>query len=106
RLFDARSPEADAVLAFLWRSGQWAQAQRLLAERDRLGGDAADVAELRAELSSGEFVRTPTGRASAVTAAFALWSSAPDDAEPALDAAAERLAARVPAGTVDRTTAA
>jgi hypothetical protein len=100
RLFDARSPEADAVLAFLWRTGQWAQAQRLLAERDRLGGDGADLVELRAELSSGKFARPPAGRASAVAAAFALWSSAPDDPEPALDAAA----ALVPAGSVDRTT--
>jgi hypothetical protein len=150
RLFAARSPEADAVLAFLWRSGQWAQAQRLLAERDRLGGEdlsgmrpelAAPRVEMRAELSFAEFVRTlaapdagaravgavaqqprsglgdgalgfalraasiplpPTSRPSVVTAAFAQWGGAPDDAEPALNAAAELLAIRVP--SVDRTT--
>ncbi|NYJ06433.1 ATP-binding protein [Petropleomorpha daqingensis] len=141
RLFAARSPEADAVLAFLWRSGQWAQAQRLLAERDRLGGDAdlagmrpelaAPRLEMRAELSFAAFVRAPsalvqqvrsglgdgalgfalrtaqlppppTSGPSAVGAAFALWGGAPDDAEPALTAAAEQLGTRV--ASTDRTT--
>ncbi|MDP5181595.1 ATP-binding protein [Blastococcus sp. BMG 814] len=52
RLFDARSPEADAALAFLWRSGQWSEARRLLAERDRASGDDGDLARLHPHLAA------------------------------------------------------
>lgn len=43
---DVRSPAADAVRMLLWRSGQWAEAKRWLAERDRFTDSDADVYEL------------------------------------------------------------
>ncbi|GAA7771310.1 hypothetical protein RN01_07410 [Cupriavidus sp. SHE] len=43
---DARSEAADAIRTFLWRSGQWAQARRWLAERDRFDNTDDDLARL------------------------------------------------------------
>jgi hypothetical protein len=68
-LFDARSRDADASRAFLWRSGQWQEAKRLLVERDGLREDDRDVLnlsgqlaaarlEMRAELSFAAFRRS------------------------------------------------
>lgn len=68
RPFAVRSPEGDAVLAHLWRSGQWAQARHLLARRDRPRRDDGDLAtlpphlaaprlEMRAELDPSGFAR-------------------------------------------------
>jgi hypothetical protein len=48
---DVRSPAADAVRMLLWRSGQWAEAKRWLAERDRFTDSDADVYELPEELA-------------------------------------------------------
>jgi hypothetical protein len=45
-LYDARSPDADTARAFLWRSGRWTEAVRLLQERDGLGADDSDLPEL------------------------------------------------------------
>ncbi len=45
-VYDARSPEADTARAYLWRSGRWTEAARLLRERDGLGADDADLPEL------------------------------------------------------------
>jgi hypothetical protein len=66
---DPRSGEADVVRAFLWRTGRWQEAGRLLDERDRAGGDdrtlldapahvAAPHVEMRAELSFGALLRS------------------------------------------------
>ena len=51
-LFDARSRDADVSRAFLWRSGQWHEAKRLLVERDRLRDDDRDVLDLPAQLAA------------------------------------------------------
>lgn len=51
-LFDARSRDADVIRAFLWRSGQWQEAKRLLVERDRLRTDDRDVLDLRAQFAA------------------------------------------------------
>ncbi len=51
-LFDARSRDADVSRAFLWRSGQWQEAKRLLVERDRLRKDDRDVLDLPAQLAA------------------------------------------------------
>lgn len=48
---DVRTPAADAVRAFLWRSGQWAQARHWLAERDRFDASDADLADLHETLA-------------------------------------------------------
>lgn len=43
---DPRSVTAEAVRAFHWRAGRWADAWQLLAERDRLAGDDYDLGGL------------------------------------------------------------
>ena len=43
---DVRSRAADAIRTFLWRSGQWAQARRWLAERDRFNYSDEDLSDL------------------------------------------------------------
>ncbi|HEY0116382.1 MAG TPA: ATP-binding protein [Allosphingosinicella sp.] len=43
---DPRSPAADAMRAFCWRSGSWRRARAMLAERDTLAKDDGDVADL------------------------------------------------------------
>ena len=45
-VFDARAPEADTARAYLWRSGRWTEAVRLLRERDDVGADDSDLPEL------------------------------------------------------------
>jgi hypothetical protein len=45
-VFDARAPEADTARAYLWRSGRWTEAVRLLRERDDAGADDSDLPEL------------------------------------------------------------
>jgi hypothetical protein len=68
-LFDARSRDADVNRAFLWRSGQWQEAKRLLTERGQLRIDDRDVLdrpvqlaaprlEMRAELSFAALLRS------------------------------------------------
>jgi AAA ATPase domain len=51
-LFDARSRDAEVSRAFLWRTGQWHEAKRLLIERDGLGADDHDVPGLPAQLAA------------------------------------------------------
>lgn len=48
---DPRGRVADAVRAFWWRSGQWHDANWLLRERDRLGEDDSDLAQLEPPLA-------------------------------------------------------
>lgn len=48
---DARSAAADAVRMLLWRSGQWAQARRWLAERDRFTDADDDLQDLPEEMA-------------------------------------------------------
>lgn len=48
---DPRSQLADAVRAFWWRSGQWHDANWLLRERDRLGGDDSDLGQIEPALA-------------------------------------------------------
>lgn len=43
---DVRGQAADAIRTFLWRSGQWAQARRWLAERDRFNDSDDDLTRL------------------------------------------------------------
>ena len=43
---DVYSRGADAIRAFLWRSGQWAQARRWLIERDRFNDSDEDLDDL------------------------------------------------------------
>lgn len=40
---DPRSPSADAIRTFLWRSGQWAEARRWLNERDQFDVSDTDL---------------------------------------------------------------
>ncbi|TCP96743.1 AAA ATPase-like protein [Sphingomonas sp. PP-F2F-A104-K0414] len=61
---DPRSRLADAVRAFWWRAGQWYDANWLLRERDRLGGDDADIGELEPVLAVARMeMRGEYGRA-------------------------------------------
>jgi AAA ATPase domain len=66
--FDASAPEADVARTFLWRSGRWWEAKRLLAERDRRTRNDRDLddlppahalvrLEMRAEFSFARLVR-------------------------------------------------
>jgi hypothetical protein len=69
-MLDARDEAADTARAYLWRSGQWREARRLLNERDRLGANDEDIGlvldrspqeascrlEMRAELQFRAFV--------------------------------------------------
>lgn len=68
-VFDARSRTADVVRAFLWRSGDWREAKRLLDERDRHHPADDDLAllppvlaaprmEMRAELAARQLIRS------------------------------------------------
>jgi hypothetical protein len=51
-LFDARSRDADVIRAFLWRTGQWREAKRLLVEYDWRQGDDRDLADLPPQLAA------------------------------------------------------
>lgn len=48
---EIRSKAADAVRAFLWRSGQWARARDLLTERDRFTDSDDDLEDLPDQLA-------------------------------------------------------
>ncbi|MBB4615379.1 ATP-binding protein [Novosphingobium taihuense] len=61
---DPRSRLADAVRAFWWRAGQWYDANWLLRERDRMGGDDTDLRQLEPPLAVARIeMRGEYGRA-------------------------------------------